>query len=236
VSGTRPRSSTRISPRRRGEVPPEQERTLDVRRLVRIGLAVLGVAAITIGIWVLVPDQATYGGPLQDPNLPSSAVGAKRGAGKPISVGLFLPWNVDDEDAVLDRLVPLSPSVGIEVVDAGVLPPEVPGIGAVNGWPPEGMTEPPPVHGFVVPPGEGSLDGYQIVVGVRAAEPGVHTIPGFEVRYRVGGADYRAVMLQGVWICVPRQEKPACPGKGSIEEQQQDLRASLLPLIDAPSR
>jgi hypothetical protein len=212
------------------------ERPLDVRRIVRVTLAVIGVVAIAIAVWIFLPDSATYGGPLQPELTGVSNTGAKRGVGKPVTVGLFLPWNVGDENAVLDGLVPLSPSEGIEVVGSGVLPPAASAIGAVGGWPPEGMREPPPVPGFAIPPGEGSLDAYQILVGVQATGPGVHTIPGFEIRYHVGGTDHRAVLIQGVWICVPREEKPACPGKDGIEEQQRELLASLQPLVDAPSR
>ncbi|MGZ8571179.1 MAG: hypothetical protein ACXWW5_03030 [Actinomycetota bacterium] len=64
----------------------------------------------------------------------------------------------------------------------------------------------------------------------------MHSIAGFEIRYHVAGANYRAIALQGVWICVPRDEKPACPGKGDIVEQQEELRRTLLPLVDAPPR
>lgn len=230
-------TSSRTPARKRKELPPELERPVDVRRLVLIGLAVVAVLVIAVTVWNLVPEGATYGGPLQDPDLGgTSAVGGKRGIGKPLSVGVFLPWNVADEPAVLDRLVPLSASEGIEVVGAGVLPPEAAPVPVDGGWPPEGMAEPPPVHGFAIPPGDGALDAYQLVVGVQATEPGVHSIPGFEIQYHVGRDTYRAVMVQGVWICVPLDQKPACPGKGDIEEQQRELRASLLPLVDAPDR
>ena len=56
-------------------------------------------------------------------------------------------------------------------------------MGSAEGYPPAGMLKPPPVRGYVIPPESSALDSYQIVVGVRAKEPGVHTIPGFEIQY-----------------------------------------------------
>lgn len=228
-------SSTRGRTAPRRERPPEFDTELDVGHLLRIALAVFGVLAIVIAVWILIPRSASYGGPLQDPDLSgSSSTGVKRAAGKAVSFGIFLPWNAGEQDAVLDKLVPLSTSEGLQIVGAGALTPVDDGVGAAEGYPPAGMLKPPPVRGYVIPPGSSALDSYQIVVGVRAKEPGVHTIPGFEIQYHVGGTSYRAVVLQGVWICVPREEKPACPGKSDIVDQQQELRASLGSLVKGP--
>ena len=230
-------SSTKSRPKRKRELPPELERPVDVARILRIGLAVFGVVAIAIAVLILLPNDPTYGGPLQDEGLPgSSAVGGKRGIGKPVSFGFSLAWNAADGEAVLDRLVPLAPSGGIEIVGAGILGPENVTVGFGGGYPPEGLLKPPPVRGYRIPPGTTALDAYQVVVGVEATEPGVQSIAGFEIQYHVGGASYRTVVLQGVWICVPRDAKPACPGKGNLAEHQEELRRTLLPLLDAPSR
>ena len=41
-----------------------------------------------------------------------------RAAGEAVSFGIFLPWNAGEEDAVLDKLVPLSASEGLQMVGA----------------------------------------------------------------------------------------------------------------------
>jgi hypothetical protein len=153
-----------------------------------------------------------------------------------VTLGIFLPWNAGEQDAVVDKLVPLSASEGLQIVGAGVLTPVDDGVGAAEGYPPAGMLKPPPVLGYVMPPGSSALDSYQILVGVRAKEPGVHTIPGFEIQYHVGGTSYRAVLLQGVWICVPRQEKPACPGKAHRGPAAGAPRVPRLPRQGHPDR
>jgi len=230
-------SSTGTRPKRRRELPPELERPVDVGRLLRIGLAVFGVTAIAIAVLILLPNDPTYGGPLQDEGLPgSSAVGGKRAIGKPVSFGFSLAWNAAEGEAVLDRLVPLAPSEGIEIVGAGIFGPENAIVEFGGGYPPEGLLKPPPVRGYRIPPGTTALDAYQVVVGVEATEPGVQSIAGFEIQYHVGGTSYRAVVLQGVWICVPRDQKPGCPGKGDVVDHQEELRRTLVPLLDVPSR
>ena len=229
-------SSKTGRPRRR-ELPPELERRLDVRRLVRIGLAVFGVVMIVIAVFILLPTETSHGGPLQDESLLSpTSVGGKRGVDKPVSIGFSLAWNAAEGEAVLDRLLPLSPSSGIEVVGAGILDPAAPAVEYGGGYPPEGSLKPPPVRGYRIPPGSTALDAYQVVVGVEATEAGVQSIAGFAIQYHVGDASYEAIVLHGVWICVPRDEKPACPGKGDLADQQEQFRRDLLPLIEVPSR
>lgn len=217
-------SSTRGRTAPRRERPPEFDTELDVGHLLRIALAVFGVLAIVIAVWILIPRSASYGGPLQDPDLSgSSSTGVKRAAGKAVSFGIFLPWNAGEQDAVLDKLVPLSTSEGLQIVGAGVLTPVDDGVGAAEGYPPAGMLKPPPVRGYVIPPGSSALDSYQIVVGVRAKEPGVHTIPGFRdpVPRRgnelpggraPGRVDLRAARGE---TRLPRQERHRGPAAGA---------------------
>jgi len=223
--------------RPRREVPPELEQHLDVGWLLRVAVAAVVVLVVVIAAWTLVPRSTAYGGPLQDASLSGPmTVGGKRPAGERASFGFVIPWNAGEQEAVLDSLVPIAPTDGIEVVGAGVLGSEEDVVGFGAGYPPEGRLKPPPVRGYRIPPGSSALDSYQLVVGVRATGPGVHSIAGFVIEYSVGGTAYRAIVLQGVWLCVPRDEKPACPGRGDIVEQQEELRQTLLPIVDAPSR
>ena len=217
------------------ERPPELDRPVDVRRIVKVALFVFGVAAILVGMWILVPEEASYGGPLQDPDLPAAYDGGKRSADRPLSFGFSIPWNAADQPAILDELIPLSPTGAPTIVGSGVLPPEAPPVGASGGFPPTSV-RPPPVRGYTIAPGTSALDSYQIVVGLSARTPGVHTIPGFEIRYHVGDTEYRAVVIQGVWLCVPADASPKCPGKKDIKDQQRELRESLAPLTEGPER
>jgi len=230
-------SSTSGRPRSHRELPPELERSIDVGRIVRIGLVGFGVLIAVVAVMVLWPRGVPYGGPLQDNGLISPTVAGTRGAvGQPVSLGFSLAWNAAGEDAELDRLVPLAPTAGIEIVGAGILGPQDPVVELGGGYPPEGLLKPPPVRGYRIPPGTTALDAYQVVVGVEATAPGIQSIAGFEVQYHVGGASYRAIVLQGVWICVPRGEKPACPDKGGVVHRQEELRLTLAPLIETTDR
>jgi hypothetical protein len=127
-----------------------------------------------------------------------------------VTFGIFLPWNAGEQDAVLDKLVPLSASEGLQIVGAGVLTPVDDGVGAVEGYPPAGMLKPPLVLGYVM------------------------SIPGFEIQYHVGGTSYRAVLLQGVWICVPRQEKPRVSRQGTSRTSSRSSARPSAPSSRAP--
>jgi hypothetical protein len=223
--------------RPRRELPPELEEHLDVGRIVRVVVAAVVVLFVTLALWAFLPRSTALGGPLQDASLSGPmASGGRREAGGRASFGFVVPWNASEQEAVLDRLVPIAPTAGIEVIGAGVLGPEEDLVPFGAGYPPEGRLKPPPVRGYRIPPGSSALDSFQLVVGVRATGPGVHSIAGFVVEYSVGGTAYRAIVLQGVWICVSRDEEPGCPGKGDIVEQQEELRRTLLPYVDAPAR
>jgi hypothetical protein len=229
----------RRPPRR--ELPPELETPADIGRVVRPVLVVFAVLALLVGARALAPSTAPYGGPLQDAALSGpQATGGRRDIGKPASFGFVLPWNTAEYEAVLERVVPIGATEGIEVVGAGVLGPAEDVVAFGPGYPPQGRLEPPPVDGFRIPPGSGALDGYQLVVGVQGDGPGVHSIPGFVIEYRVAGTEYRSVVLQGVWLCVPREEKPACPepeeAEAGVAASQGEIRGPLLGVVVAPPR
>ncbi|HSD49739.1 MAG TPA: hypothetical protein VLE71_07920 [Actinomycetota bacterium] len=229
----------RRPPRR--ELPPELETPADIGRVVRPVLVVFSVLVLVVVARAAAPSMTSSGGPLQDASLSGPQVtGGKREATKPASFGFFLPWNTAEHEAVLERVVPIEATEGIQVVGAGVLGPEDEVVAFGPGYPPQGRLAPPPVDGFRIPPGSSVLDGYQLVIGVQASDPGVHSIAGFAIEYRVAGTEYRSVALQGVWLCVPRQEKPVCPereeAEGAVSASQEEIRGPLLEVIAAPPR
>lgn len=230
---------SRRAPRR--ELPPELQTPADIGRVVRPGLVVFAVVVVTVAARAFAPSTTPYGGPLQDASLSGPLVtGGKRAVDKPASFGFVLPWNTAEHEAVLERVVPIGATAGIEIVGAGVVGPEEEVVPFGPGYPPQGRLEPPPVDGFRIPSGSSALDGYQLVVGVQAAEPGVHAITGFVLEYRVAGTAYRSVMLQGAWLCVPREEKPGCPepeeAAAGVAARQEEIREPLLGVVVAPPR
>lgn len=231
------RTLTRERDGRSREVPPELEQRFDAGRIFRPVAVVAPIAALVLVVPMLVPSSIAYGGPLQDDLLSGPGLtGGRAEAGKAASFGVVLPWNAADREAVLERVVPIDPTPEIEVVGAGVLGPQEDVVPFGPGFPPQGHLEPPPVDRFRIPPGMSALDGYQLVVGVRASEPGVHSIPGFVIEYQLAGAEYRAIVLQGVWLCVRGKERPACVGREEVERRQEELREPLLEMVDAPPR
>lgn len=236
--------STVVSERNRRpphrELPPELDTPADVGRVVRPVLAVFAVLVLIVVTRAAVPTETPPGGPLQDPSVPAQVTGGKREATKPASVGFFLPWNSAEHEAVLERVVPIGATEGIQVVGTGVLGPGEELVTFGPGYPPQGRLEPPPVEGFRIPPGTSALDGYQLVIGVQASDPGVHWVAGFAVEYRVAGTEYRSAVLQGVWLCVPREAKPACPEREEAEAGvtggQEEIRGRLLEMVVAPQR
>jgi len=237
--GTISSERNRRAPRR--ELPPELDTPADIGRVIRPVLVVLAVVAVVVAARAVAPSTTPYGGPLQDTSLSGPLVtGGKRVAGEPASFGFVLPWNTAEREAVLERVVPIEATEGIEVVGAGVLGPEEDVVAFGPGYPPQGRLEPPLVDGFRIPPGSSALDGYQLAVGVQADAPGVHSITGFVLEYRVAGTEYRAVMLQGVWLCVPRDQKPRCPepeeAEAGVAARQEQIREPLLEVVVAPPR
>lgn len=229
----------RRPPRR--ELPPELETPADIGRVVRPVLVVFGVVVVLVVARAVAPSTTPHGGPLQDASLSGPLVtGGKQAADGPASFGFVLPWNAAEREAVLEAVIPIGATDGIEVVGAGVLGPEEDAVPFGPGYPPQGRLQPPPVEGFRIPPGSSALDGYQLVVGVQGQGPGVHSITGFVVQYRVAGTAYRSVMLQGVWLCVPRDEKPRCPeaedAEAGVAASQEQIREPLLEMVVAPPR
>jgi hypothetical protein len=201
-------------------------------------LVALGLGMFLLG-WIvasLAPEGTHLGGPLQEPDLTgrSSSSGARGAEGEEISFGLLVPWNASAEPVVLERISPIAPTGGIEVVGTGVLPPGS-NLDVSGGFPPNGVRL-PPVRNYTVEPGSGPLDGMVVVVGVRATGGGLAAVPAWELRYRTAGSERSAIILQGVWICVPTGSEPRCPEKETLTDRQRQIGAVFAPYLDVSAR
>lgn len=225
----------------RGPLPPELERHgPDPLRRVATVLVPLAVALIAVPVvGARFTASATFGGPLQGRDFGSNRTltGVNKVApGEAVSIGLFVPWNTATGPATLDAVRTIDKTMGLEIVGTGSLPSDVPGVGSARSFPPSG-TSPAPIRGSAIPPGSGPLDDFQLVIGLRASEPGLYAIPAFDLRYHVDGREYHAIILQGAWLCVSGEPgSHACAGKGKISDQQSRLAETLAPFVVEPER
>jgi hypothetical protein len=236
----RERASDR-SRKPRGPLPPELEHH-GSGRLLRAARFLVPLALIlTVGPIAASRSAGSIGlgGPLEDGDFGSSRTLAgmsKVEPGEAVSIGLFVPWNTGSSVATLDSVRTIDKTAGLRVVGTGSLPSDVTGIGTARGFPPSGYTL-TRVGGSAVPPGSGPLDSFQLVIGIRANEPGLYSIPAFDLRYHVDGREFHAILLQGAWLCVSGEKgSHACAGKGLISEQQSRLAETLSPFIVEPDR
>ena len=236
----RERASDR-SRKPRGPLPPELEHHGSGRVLRAVATVVPLALLLTAGPIAAsrFGGSSALGGPLEDGDFGSSRTltgMSKVEPGEAVSVGLFVPWNTASTAATLDSVRTIDKTPGLQIVGTGDLPPDVTGIGIVRSFPPSGYTL-TRVGGSAVPPGSGPLDGFQLVVGMRANQPGLYTIPAFDLRYHVDGREFHAILLQGAWLCVSGEKgSHACAGKQLISEQQTRLALSLAPFIVEPDR
>ncbi len=205
--------------------------------IVGPGLLVLTLMLPVVLVATLDPGRPPLGGPLGDADFGagSTTQGITRTVGQPASFGLFVDWNSSEEIAVLDEIRPIDPSGGIEVVGTGVLGPEHESLEVLRGFPPP-VSPLARVRGYAVPTGSGPLDGFQVVVGLLATEPGLQFVPAFELRYHVGDREYVDVLLQGAWICVPSGSSRRCPERVELAERQRELGLALSPFVLSPDR
>jgi hypothetical protein len=236
----RERASDR-SRKPRGPLPPELEHHGSGRMLQAVKVLVPLALVLTVGPIAASRSAGStgLGGPLEDGDFGSSRTltgMSKVEPGEAVSIGLFVPWNTAPSTATLDSVRTIDKSPGLQIVGTGSLPSDVTAIGAVRGFPPSGYTL-TRVGGSPVPPGSGPLDSFQLVIGIRAAEPGLYSIPAFDLRYHVEGREFHAILLQGAWLCVSGEKgSHACAGTGLISEQQTRLAETFAPFMVEPDR
>jgi len=225
----------------RGPLPPELEHHGSGRVLQAVRVLVPLALVLTVGPIAASRSAGStgLGGPLEDGDFGSSRTLtglSKVEPGEAVSIGVFVPWNTAPSTATLDSVRTIDKTAGLQIIGTGSLPSDVTGIGAVRSFPPSGYTL-TRVGGSAVPPGSGPLDSFQLVIGMRASQPGLYSIPAFDLRYHVDEREFHAILLQGAWLCVSGEKgSHACAGKGLISEQQTRLAESLSPFIVEPDR
>lgn len=224
----------------RGPLPPELEPhgPGPALRAAKVLVPLALVLTVVPLVGTRFAGSATFGGPLQNGDFGNRTLTGvnKVAPGKAVSIGVFVPWNTASGAATLDSVRTIDKTDGLEIVGTGSLPPDVTSIGSARSFPPSGYAL-SPVRGSAVPPGWGPLDDFQLVIGLRATEPGLYGIPAFDLRYHVEGREFHAILLLGAWLCVSGGKgSHACAGKDQITEQQTRLADGLGPFIVEPDR
>ena len=119
--------------------------------------------------------------------------------------------NHGSEDVVLDRIVFLGRSRGLELVGPLVMhvrtKPGVPALatGFIRRYPPphEGATL-HRVAGFRISPHRSWKDDAELLIGFRAHRTGALSYRGFELHYHVGNTRYVAMYPDPLTVCAPR--------------------------------
>ena len=119
--------------------------------------------------------------------------------------------NHGSEDVVLDRIVFLGRSRGLELVGPLVMhvrtKPGVPALatGFIRRYPPphEGATL-HRVAGFRISPHRSWKDDAELLIGFRAHRTGALSYRGFELHYHVGNTRYVATYPDPLTVCAPR--------------------------------
>ena len=192
-----------------------------MRRRVAIGAAVVvAVVAVAAGL-VLRSGSDARDGPVSAGE-DGFIFGHRLAVGEAFSVGHVLLANEGERPAVVERVRVVGVAGPLEVlgIRARHLPDEgQPGMFAGDyGFPPTSF----PTKGLgdanVVPvskartPAGTPEERLELVIGVRAAEPGVVRARGVEVTYRVGGDRYTEVYDTPIYLCAPAaQYREECP-------------------------
>jgi len=169
--------------------------------LAALVVVLLGFA----GAGCLGGSERQSGGPLREPGDGESWSSAPVKAGQFLVVGLAVPRNASEHEAVLERVEPSdrASARGLELRYAAVRSGSRHcTIGAMRDWPPLGCRgELEPVNGFRVRAGERAM----ILVGARSQSLGRWPLLQFRLRYHVGDDRYETKYGQGMKLrVVPR--------------------------------
>jgi hypothetical protein len=184
--------------------PPQAPRR---RRFGRAAIAALLVAALGLAaiLWLTLGRGGDPSpGPLSSPA--ASSIGIGRTAGQPFGFGLALAWNTGDRPAVLDRIAPVDPTPGLRVVATNAAGPkrEYMFVASTQTWPSDEFTDLHPVRGFEVAPRSSPAGerGVELVLALQADKPGRYEFKGVVVDYTVDGEQHRAIIRNGIGVCV----------------------------------
>jgi hypothetical protein len=175
-----------------------------VRRLAPFAIGV-AVAAL-LGWWA----YRSYGPPTPGPLASDVAesLGIQRRVGETFTYGLPVVVNAGDEPAVLERIAPVDPTPGLELLHTRISGSDRKFRSFASGrWPdPSRFTDLHPVRGFVVHPEHvrGWDRGAELIFVMRAGSPGRYKFKAVAVEYRVGSREHRAVLDIGLGVCVTK--------------------------------
>ena len=150
------------------------------------------------------------GGPLAEPGI-RMGESVLMDVGKTGTYGVETLANHGNEEVVLDRIVFLRRSRGLEVIGPLVMhvrtTPGVPALatGLIRQYPPphKGATL-HAVSGFRIAPHRSWKDDAELLIGFRAHRTGVLSYRAFEVHYHAGKRRYVARFPDPLTICAPR--------------------------------
>lgn len=174
-------------------------------------MAVITIAAMASGC---------MGQPIGRLEKPNSSVAGGFGVevGHPFSFGGIQILNASNETLTLDSVTPIDPSPGFQILGELARPAdeEHTHLGGAGEYPPTGravrhlMPGLQPLRGFQVNPKSASLNGAQLVIGIKTTRPSPVTVHGFTVHYHDRfGNHYSYTVPYAMVIC--RRDPAPCP-------------------------
>jgi hypothetical protein len=177
----------------------------------RIAAGAVAVAVVALLAWW---GYRSLGPPTPGPLARDVAesLGIQRRIGETFTYGLPVVINSGDEPAVLERIEPVNPTPGLNVIHTRVSGSDRKFFFFASGrWPdPSRFTDLHPVRGFVVHPDDvkGWDRGAELIFVLRADTPGRYKFEAVAVEYRVGDNEHRAVLDIGLGVCITKGRKP----------------------------
>jgi hypothetical protein len=179
-----------------------------VKRRVVLALVVLVAAATAVAAIVFTRGSGPSAGPLACRNCGWNGLAFPVDPNVPFTYGLLTIRNESDEDAVLDRVVPLDTTSGLRVVGEVALRTRD------NPWnitasdhhrfPPPNVTDVVrPLRGYRIPPAAAKSDLHEVMLGLAVPGPGEFAFHHLAVEYHVGKKRYRAIYPFGLRVCAP---------------------------------
>lgn len=166
--------------------------------------AALAAAALLLIIVLRGDDGEPTPGPLGTDEIQS--LGFSQEVRREFTFGLPVAFNRGDEPAVLERIVLVDPTPGLEVVATRVAGPDRRILFKASDevWPSPEITDLHPVEGFEVAPQDepGGDRGVELVFAGRADRPGRYRTHGVQIDYRVGDTEHRSTLNISFRVCV----------------------------------
>lgn len=181
-----------------------------MRRVTAAAVGVAVVVVVSLSAWW---GYRSFGPPTPGPLASDVAesLGIQRRVGEIFTYGMPVVINSGDEPAVLERIEPLDPTPGLQLVHTRISGSKRKFFFFASGrWPDPGrFTDLHPVPGFVVHPKDvrGWERGAELIFVMRADSPGRYKFKAVAVEYRVGGREHRAVLDIGLGVCVTTGRK-----------------------------